>query len=51
VCGAIAAGAEPATWRALGDRLGEAYQVADDLLDVVGSPDDLGKPTLRAIRN
>jgi geranylgeranyl diphosphate synthase type II len=47
MCGAIAAGAEPAAWRALGDRLGAAYQVADDLLDVVGSPEDLGKPTLR----
>jgi geranylgeranyl diphosphate synthase type II len=42
--GAAAAGADPAPWRALGERLGEAYQVADDLRDVVGDPDDLGKP-------
>jgi geranylgeranyl diphosphate synthase, type II len=34
--GAAAAGADPELWRALGDRLGEAYQVADDLLDAAG---------------
>ena len=33
--GALAAGADPAPWRAFGDWLGEAYQVADDIRDVV----------------
>ena len=42
--GAAAAGVEHAEWRALGSRLGEAYQVADDLLDVYGSVADIGKP-------
>lgn len=41
--GAIAAGADPAPWRQLGARLGEAYQVADDLLDAVGAA-GAGKP-------
>jgi geranylgeranyl diphosphate synthase type II len=42
--GALAAGADPTPWRALGDKLGEAYQVADDLLDAVSTPEELGKP-------
>jgi geranylgeranyl diphosphate synthase, type II len=42
--GAIAAGADPGPWRALGEKLGEAYQVADDLLDAVGDGDACGKP-------
>ena len=42
--GALAAGAEPAPWRAFGDCLGEAYQVADDIRDVAADPDLLGKP-------
>jgi geranylgeranyl diphosphate synthase type II len=44
VAGALAAGAEPAPWRTLGERIGEAYQVADDLRDVAADPDELGKP-------
>ena len=43
--GACAAGHAAEPWRALGERLGEAYQVADDLRDVVASSVDLGKPT------
>lgn len=43
--GAAAAGADPTLWRALGDRLGEAYQVADDLKDVASDAAELGKPT------
>ena len=31
----------------LGERLGEAYQVADDLRDVASSAEDIGKPTGR----
>jgi geranylgeranyl diphosphate synthase type II len=43
--GAEAAGAEGRIWRGLGDRLGEAYQVADDIRDVLSDPAVLGKPT------
>jgi geranylgeranyl diphosphate synthase type II len=42
--GAVACGADPAPWRALGDRIGEAYQVADDLRDVLCDAEELGKP-------
>jgi len=42
--GAQAAGADPEGWRALGDCLGEAYQVADDIRDVMLNSDELGKP-------
>jgi geranylgeranyl diphosphate synthase type II len=42
--GAAAAGAEPEAWRALGLRLGEAYQVADDIRDATCSAESLGKP-------
>ncbi|MGC6500561.1 MAG: polyprenyl synthetase family protein [Henriciella sp.] len=43
--GAASVGADPAPWRALGERLGEAYQVADDLRDAVMEADALGKPS------
>src|SRR3954468_13943955 len=36
LAGAAAAGADPASWRELGERLGEAYQVADDIRDTAG---------------
>jgi geranylgeranyl diphosphate synthase, type II len=42
--GAEAAGMEGNTWRALGEWLGEAYQVADDVRDVMADPALLGKP-------
>ena len=42
--GAAAAGQDPAPWRMLGARLGEAYQVADDLRDVLCDAEELGKP-------
>ncbi|AGA91699.1 geranylgeranyl pyrophosphate synthase [Thioflavicoccus mobilis 8321] len=42
--GAAAAGADPEAWRAFGERLGEAYQVADDIRDVAATAEDLGKP-------
>jgi geranylgeranyl diphosphate synthase, type II len=44
MAGAIAAGAEPKPWRHLGERLGEAYQVADDLRDAILDEETLGKP-------
>jgi geranylgeranyl diphosphate synthase type II len=42
--GALASGGDPTPWRALGHRLGEAYQVADDLLDAVTAAEDADKP-------
>ncbi|MCG5515548.1 MULTISPECIES: polyprenyl synthetase family protein [Ectothiorhodospira] len=42
--GAAAAGEDPAPWRALGEKLGEAFQVADDLRDAVSNSEELGKP-------
>ena len=41
--GAAAAGAEPMAWRELGKRLGESYQVADDLLDGCADSAETGK--------
>jgi geranylgeranyl diphosphate synthase type II len=29
----------------MGEKLGEAYQVADDLLDALAAPEEAGKPT------
>jgi geranylgeranyl diphosphate synthase type II len=47
IAGAAAAGADPHPWRALGEALGEAYQVADDLLDAVSTEADTDKPVGR----
>lgn len=44
MAGAAAAGREFAPWQALGERLGEAYQVADDIRDVAADVEELGKP-------
>jgi geranylgeranyl diphosphate synthase type II len=44
MAGAAAAGAEYEAWGTLGNRLGEAYQVADDLRDVAADAAELGKP-------
>jgi geranylgeranyl diphosphate synthase, type II len=43
--GAAAAGLEHTAWRTLGLKIGEAFQVADDLRDVAGLSADIGKPT------
>ena len=42
--GAIASGQSQQPWAALGAYLGEAYQVADDIRDVLGDIAMLGKP-------
>jgi len=42
--GALAAGADSKPWVALGEWLGEAYQVADDIRDVMADPSLIGKP-------
>ncbi|MCW1842505.1 polyprenyl synthetase family protein [Prosthecomicrobium hirschii] len=47
MAGAAAAGFEPEPWRALGMAIGEAYQVADDIRDLVCEPAELGKPVGR----
>jgi len=45
VCvGAIAAAADPEAWRPVGVALGEAYQIADDIGDLIATPAELGKP-------
>jgi geranylgeranyl diphosphate synthase type II len=44
LAGAAAAGVEAEPWRALGLRLGEAYQVADDIRDATCTAAELGKP-------
>ena len=44
VAGAAAAGAEAEPWRRLGACLGEAFQVADDILDATARAEDVGKP-------
>jgi len=45
--GAAAAGHQAESWHLLGERIGEAYQIADDIRDVVSNEDELGKPTGR----
>ncbi|MBI3348574.1 MAG: polyprenyl synthetase family protein [Burkholderiales bacterium] len=44
MAGAQAAGADGAPWRALGEQLGQTYQVADDIRDVMMDATTLGKP-------
>ncbi|WP_439154499.1 polyprenyl synthetase family protein [Yoonia sp.] len=42
--GAVAAGQDAEPWEELGARLGEAFQVADDLRDALCDVEELGKP-------
>ena len=43
--GAAAAGVDPGAWELLGEKIGEAYQVADDIQDATADEATLGKPT------
>lgn len=43
--GALAAGQDAEPWEELGARIGEAFQVADDLKDALLAPEDMGKPS------
>jgi geranylgeranyl diphosphate synthase, type II len=43
--GALSAGVRDPAWKNFGELLGEAYQVADDIRDVLADPTTLGKPT------
>jgi geranylgeranyl diphosphate synthase, type II len=45
--GAHAAGYDGNQWQALGEKIGEAYQIADDIRDVFSNEFELGKPTGR----
>lgn len=51
MAGAQAAGADGEPWRALGERLGQTYQVADDIRDVMLDAQALGKPGGQDIAN
>jgi geranylgeranyl diphosphate synthase type II len=42
--GALAAGGDPCLWARLGECLGEAFQVADDICDRTADPAERGKP-------
>ncbi len=49
--GAFTGGGEAPHWRAVGEKLGEAYQVADDLSDAAGKQCECGKPTQQDLRH
>jgi geranylgeranyl diphosphate synthase type II len=49
MAGAQSAGADAQPWRALGEWLGEAYQVADDIRDAGADPCWIGKPVGRDV--
>lgn len=49
--GAAAAGSDPHIWRGLGEALGSAYQVADDLRDYAGDEAEIGKPVGQDVSN
>lgn len=49
MAGAAAAGAAAEPWEVLGDKIGEAYQVADDIRDAAADPEETGKPAGRDV--
>lgn len=44
MAGAVAAGQPGEAWRAFGELIGEAFQVADDISDAAARPEMIGKP-------
>ncbi|MGF1650021.1 MAG: polyprenyl synthetase family protein [Hyphomicrobiaceae bacterium] len=50
-CGALAAHGDIARWEAFGSRIGQAYQVADDLKDCLFGASETGKPEHQDVRN
>ena len=49
--GALSAGQDPEPWEELGARIGEAFQVADDLRDALYDETALGKPAGQDVAN
>jgi geranylgeranyl diphosphate synthase type II len=49
MAGAVAAGQPGEAWATLGHRLGEAFQAADDIRDVLCSEREIGKPVGRDV--
>ncbi len=49
IAGALSAGVRDPAWGRFGDLLGEAYQVADDIRDVLADPISIGKPVGRDV--
>lgn len=47
--GALAGGGDPALWGPVGARLGEAYQIADDILDATAQGSECDKPIGRDV--
>jgi geranylgeranyl diphosphate synthase type II len=47
MAGAATAGADPGPWRELGDQIGEAFQIADDIRDATSTEAEMGKPAGR----
>jgi len=47
MAGAATAGVDPGPWRELGDRIGEAFQIADDIRDAMSTEAEMGKPAGR----
>ena len=49
--GAVSAGSDPEPWLGLGEGIGEAFQIADDLRDYKGSEESIGKPINQDVFN
>ena len=47
MAGAAATGQDHRDWNTLGLKIGEAYQVADDIRDLAAEPEEIGKPVGR----